>query len=178
VGEKKEEREGVRFHALPAAEMHRRDRISRRKRHWRLCSWVAMLSGFCSWCASVSTGPGAYCRGGAAVEEGAALAGPACWLRSGRHGVGQGQDVQGLGSAAALQVAHTAGGRADAGSAGGKAGQARRARERKKGDAPGGGAATGDVMQRSGRLGPASWAATGAPVGGREVTAKKKVTDL
>jgi hypothetical protein len=31
LGEKKEEREGVRFHALPAAEMHRGDRISRRK---------------------------------------------------------------------------------------------------------------------------------------------------
>jgi hypothetical protein len=28
VGEKKEEREGIQFHALPAAEMHRRDRIS------------------------------------------------------------------------------------------------------------------------------------------------------
>jgi hypothetical protein len=31
VGEKKEEREGVRFHALPAAETHRDDRISREK---------------------------------------------------------------------------------------------------------------------------------------------------
>jgi hypothetical protein len=31
VGEKKEEREGVRFHALPAVEMHCRDRISQRK---------------------------------------------------------------------------------------------------------------------------------------------------
>jgi hypothetical protein len=31
VGEKKEERERVRFHALPAAEMHQGDRISWRK---------------------------------------------------------------------------------------------------------------------------------------------------
>jgi hypothetical protein len=77
-----------------------------------------------------------------------------------------------------LQVALTAGGRADAGSAGERQGRARRARERRKGDAPGGGAAAGDVMQRSRRLGPASWAATGAPVGGREVTRKKKVADL
>jgi hypothetical protein len=38
VGEKKEEREGIRFHALPAAEMHRRDRISQGKRRRRVCS--------------------------------------------------------------------------------------------------------------------------------------------
>jgi hypothetical protein len=31
VGEKKEEREGVRFHVLPVAEEHRGDRISREK---------------------------------------------------------------------------------------------------------------------------------------------------
>jgi hypothetical protein len=39
VGEKKEEREGVRFHTLPAAEMHCRDRISR-KMQGRVCSSV------------------------------------------------------------------------------------------------------------------------------------------
>jgi hypothetical protein len=40
VGEKKVEREGVRFHVLPAAEMHRGDRISREK--------TAMSGLFCS----------------------------------------------------------------------------------------------------------------------------------
>jgi hypothetical protein len=43
VGEKKEEREGVRFHALPAAEMHRGDRIS-----WRKMALAALFMGGCS----------------------------------------------------------------------------------------------------------------------------------
>jgi hypothetical protein len=38
VGEKKEEREGVRFHALPAAEEHRGDRISQEKVAPAVCS--------------------------------------------------------------------------------------------------------------------------------------------
>jgi hypothetical protein len=43
VGEMKEEREGVRFHALPAAEIHCRDRISRRK-----MALAALFMGGCS----------------------------------------------------------------------------------------------------------------------------------
>jgi hypothetical protein len=46
VGGKKEEREGVQFHALPAAEMHCRDRISRRKMQVRVCSSVLAEEGF------------------------------------------------------------------------------------------------------------------------------------
>jgi hypothetical protein len=38
MGEKKEEREGVRFHALPAAEMHCRDRILRENEAPAVCS--------------------------------------------------------------------------------------------------------------------------------------------
>jgi hypothetical protein len=38
VGEKKEEREGIRLHALPAAEEHRGDRNLAGKRQRRFCS--------------------------------------------------------------------------------------------------------------------------------------------
>jgi hypothetical protein len=48
VGEKKEEREGIRFHALPAAEMHRRDRILRRKmKGGSVLSCAGSCSGDC-----------------------------------------------------------------------------------------------------------------------------------
>jgi hypothetical protein len=47
VGQMKEEKEGVRFHAIPIAEMHCRDRISRRTLKGgsvHSISWVAILS--------------------------------------------------------------------------------------------------------------------------------------
>jgi hypothetical protein len=59
VGEKKEEREGVRFHALPVAEEHRDDRILRRK-----MALAALFMGGCSVSASVpGAGSGGCHRG-------------------------------------------------------------------------------------------------------------------
>jgi hypothetical protein len=46
VGGKNEEREGVRFHALPAAEMHCRDRISIGK---RAAAALFVVAAICSW---------------------------------------------------------------------------------------------------------------------------------
>jgi hypothetical protein len=46
VGEKKEETEGIRFHALPAAEMHRRDRISIGN---RAAAALFVVAAGCSW---------------------------------------------------------------------------------------------------------------------------------
>jgi hypothetical protein len=46
AGQMKEDREGVRFHALPAAEMHCRDRISIKK---RAAAALFVVAAVCSW---------------------------------------------------------------------------------------------------------------------------------
>jgi hypothetical protein len=69
VGEKKEEREGVRFHALPAVEMHCRDRISR-----RMMALATLFMGGCSVLASV-LGAGSGGGIGASAAPGGAQTG-------------------------------------------------------------------------------------------------------